>query len=135
MLTTGLMFARDRREAERMLELIEIYGQDYGLRINRAKNVCMVFNVGEGEQEDRLGGVEVVQNMKYLGVEVEARRDCFGGNSRKKIGLAEKMANVTYSMIAKACERNDDWKGILEKCGVTKCVELGEGDSLEEGER
>ena len=54
----GLMFARDRREAERMLELIESYGQEYGLRINRGKSACMMFNVGDGVQEDRLGGVE-----------------------------------------------------------------------------
>ena len=61
----------------------------------------------------------MVEGIKYLGVEVSAKKDCFGEN-RKKIGVAEGMANVTYSMVARACERlmieKVFWKSVVLPC-------------------
>ena len=93
----GLLFARDKKEAEKMIEMVERYGREYGLKINKGKSACMMFNVDEGERESDLGDIDVVEKMKYLGVELSDQRDCFAGNRKKKIDLAERMANVTYS--------------------------------------
>ena len=100
----GLIFARSRTEAEGMLKLMEGCGMDYGLEINRDKSVFMVFN--ESERVDGMvGGVRMVERMRYLGVDVTAGRDCYAENRKRKIELAERMANVTFSVIARACER------------------------------
>ena len=97
-----------------------MFGKDYGLKINKEKSACLVFNGRIDREENSLGGIRVMEGMKYLGVEVSAKKDCFGGNRKKKIGVAEGMANVTYSVVARACERlmigKVFWKSVVLPC-------------------
>jgi len=114
----GLVLARSRGEAVSMMELLEREAERCGLKLNRDKSACMIFN-GEidGGDEDSVGGVKVVSELRYLGVTVVNKRDCFGVNRKEKMRLAERMVNMTYSVIARACDRvligKTYWKSIV----------------------
>ena len=40
--------------------------------------------------------VEVVEMMRLLGVKVVTKKDCYAENGKKKVELAERMANVGW---------------------------------------
>ena len=46
----GLLMARSTGEAERMVELLEEEADKCGLRMNREKSMCMIFNGEQNEQ-------------------------------------------------------------------------------------
>ena len=112
----GLLLARSRGEAGEMVELLERTAGEVGLRVNREKSVCMIFNA-VAQEVGEIGGMRMVEEMRYLGVEVRARRDCFAGNRQKKLREAERMANLAYSVVARACDRviigKAYWKGVV----------------------
>ena len=55
--------------------------------------------------------------MKYLGVEVVDKRDCYQSHREEKINLARRMLNMTYSVIAGSCLRmllgKAYWKNVV----------------------
>ena len=55
--------------------------------------------------------------MRYLGVKVVGKRDCYGENRKEKLGLATKMSNLTFSVIARSCDRlrmgKTFWKSVV----------------------
>ena len=112
----GLMLARSRREAEEMIGVLEESARECGLAINTEKSKCMVFNGGE-EGGNEIRGMEVVKEVRYLGVLVSARRDCFRENKKEKIMSAERMVNVTYSVVERSCDRlligKTFWKSVV----------------------
>ena len=111
----GLLMARSREEAVRMMELLEATAGRYGLRVNKEKTVGMVFNDKGGS--GMIGGVKIVEEMRYLGVKVVGKRDCYGENRKEKLGLATKMSNLTFSVIARSCDRlligKTFWKSVV----------------------
>ena len=60
----------------------------------------IIFNVRE--QHEHLCNIEVVQKMKYLGIEIDNKINYFKTQRGKIIENASKMANITYSVIEKA---------------------------------
>ena len=100
----GLMLVRTVVEAERMVEVLERSAGECGLKMNREKSMCMVLN-GGGEKCDVIRGVKVVEKIRYLGMQVNEGRKCFKEYKGEKIKMAEKMANVTYSVVGRACDR------------------------------
>ena len=130
----GLLMARSREEAERMVNIMEECASMYGLSVNREKSACMVFNEQngndisrDGENEDEMNGIRIVTQMSYLGVTVVNARDCYRMNRKHKIGMAEKMMSVASSVVVRACDRlvigKTYWKsvvlpGVLSSDGV-----------------
>ena len=49
--------------------------------------------------------LKVVQKMKYLGIEIDNKRNYFKTQRGKIIHNARKMANITYSVIEKSCNK------------------------------
>ena len=49
--------------------------REYGLEINSEKSCVMIFNVKE--QPEHLCNIKVVQKMKYLGLEIDNKRNYF----------------------------------------------------------
>ena len=76
-----------------------------GLEMNAMKSKCMIFNY-RGAPIERLNGMEVVEQSKYLGVTAINKRNCFLQYKKDKIMQARKMVNLTYSFIARSCEAN-----------------------------
>ena len=72
----SLMLARSVEEAERMIELMVQTVRSCGMEVNKEKSVCMVLNgcVNEG---NTIGGIRVVNEMKYLGVKVVKLKGLF----------------------------------------------------------
>lgn len=117
----GLILARSREEAVRMVNVLEECAGMYGLSINRDKSACMVFNeqnVGVRDNDvDEINGIRVVTEMRYLGVTIGNVRDCFKLNRKEKIGMAEKMMSMASSVIVRACDRviigKTYWKSVV----------------------
>jgi len=112
----GLLLARSLREAVAMVNLLEESSAECGLLVNREKSVCLVFNGDEAEGAS-IAGIKVATEVRYLGVKVVNQQDCFKEHRREKIELAERMANLTYSVIGRACDRlvigKTFWKNVV----------------------
>ena len=63
----------------------------------------MIFNVKE--QSVLLCNFKIVQKMIYLGIEIDNKRNYFKTQRGKIIENARKMANITYSVIEKSCNK------------------------------
>ena len=63
----------------------------------------MIFNTNNRVEE--IGGIKVVREMKYLGIMICDSKDTYKRHKENKIALAEKLANITYSVINRSCNR------------------------------
>ena len=64
-----------------------------------------------------LKGMEVVERLRYLGVTVVNKRNCFLQHKNEKIMQARKMANLAYSIIECSCSKiligKTYWKSVV----------------------
>ena len=113
----GLILAETLAEAEQMVEIVMQIAGEQGLSINRSKSEALIFNDKDSRTVDNIWGIAVVDNIRYLGVIVESKRNCFGKHKREKLKLAKKMVNMTYSVIVRACSRliigKTYWKSVV----------------------
>ena len=65
----GLILAKEK--AERSIKIIREIGGKYGLKLNERKNQCILFNMKE--KYEKISNIEVVEEIKYLGVIVQAK--------------------------------------------------------------
>ena len=63
----------------------------------------MIMNAKERVEE--IGGIKVVKEMGYLGFTLSDGKDMFKEHKKRKIALAEKLANITYSVTSRSCNR------------------------------
>ena len=85
------------------LNIVIQISRHFGLKINKAKSNIMIFNMKE--QPDNIEDIEVVNNIRYLGLEID-KRNYFKSQRIKMIEKARKMANMTYSIIRfQGCNR------------------------------
>ena len=84
--------------------------------MNAMKSKYMIFNY-RGAPIELLKGMEVVDQLRYLGVTVVNKRNCFLQHKEEKIMKARKMANLTYSIIACSCSKimigKTYWKSVV----------------------
>ena len=99
----ALMLSHSLKDAKDNLDIITQISREYGLEINSEKSCVMIFNVKE--QPDHLCNIKVVQKMKYLGIEIDNKINYFKTQRGKIIENARKMANITYSVIEKCCNK------------------------------
>ena len=75
----------------------------------------MIFNLKD--QPEYLGNIKVVPKVKYLGIEIDNKRNYFKTQRDKIIQKARKMANITYSVIERSCNKlligKTFWKSIV----------------------
>ena len=79
----GLILAKDKEKAERSIEIIREIGGKYGLQLNERKSQCILFNMKE--KYEKISNIEVVEEIKYLGVIVQAKRNVFEGQKNEKM--------------------------------------------------
>ena len=60
---------------ERMIEVAGISG----MCINISKCRSMIFQRGRGENVEKIGEIDVVHELKYLGIIVNDKTQCFRG--------------------------------------------------------
>ena len=77
----GLILAKDKEKAERSIEIIREIGEKYGLQLNERKSQCILFNTKE--KCKKISNIEVVEELKYSGVIVQAKRNVFEGQKNE----------------------------------------------------
>ena len=83
--------------------LVEVAGMS-GLCINIGK--CRsIFQRSRRENVAIIGEIEVVNELKYLGIVINDNTQCFWRHKEEKIKQTNKMANVTYSVMHKSCNK------------------------------
>ena len=75
----------------------------------------MIFNLKD--QPEYLGNIKVVPNVKYLRIEIDNIRNYFKTQRDKIIQKSQKLANITYSVIERSCNKlligKTFWKSIV----------------------
>ena len=111
----GLILTQTLDETIRAINILTDIAASCGLRINKDKSNIMIYNSKE-PHPDTIGNIKIVDNIKYLGVKITNKRECFNEYKKDCILKARKFANMTYSTIANACDKilvgKTFWKSI-----------------------
>ena len=75
----------------------------FGLEINQSKIKILIFN--SREETTKIENIEVVEELIYLGVRIESKRNMFNKYKNEIMIKARKMENITYSMIDESVNR------------------------------
>ena len=104
----SIMFAKTIKAARKNLKIVSEVSKEFGLTINEGKSKVMIFKKGQKklfEQIKELEGIEVVDKIKYLGIEINEGRDIFKKHKEEAIDRAREMANRTYWTIETCCNK------------------------------
>ena len=74
--------------------------RECGLEVNKEKSNILIFNMGEKPEE--IEGSKVAESIKYLGIEIEGKRNMFKKQRKSMIKKAERLSNIAYSVIAES---------------------------------
>lgn len=78
------------------------------LEINKQKSYFIIFNLKR--KPFKIVNISVKDQMKYLGITINNRRNCFKINEKVIIEKATKLANMTYSDTERSCAKLLVWK-------------------------
>ena len=111
----GLIVAETEGQTVEKIRVLEQVGEKYGLQIHKGKSRLLIFN--RQEPIDNIEGIKVENEIRYLGIKIESRKDMFRGQREKMIRETRRMGKVAYSVMARACNRIVIGK-TLEECGT-----------------
>ena len=113
----GLLLARSCGEAEDMIQMVIEVAGECGLNINKGKSNVLLFN-HDGTRPEEVGGIRVSNTIRYLGADARGSKMCFCAYRKGKIQLAERMANLTFSVISRSCDKlligKTYWKSVVQ---------------------
>ena len=104
----SIMLARTVEAAKRNLKIIVEASKEFGLNINEEKSKILLYKRGTKKPEDKIKeieGIEVVEKVKYLGIQICNNKDIFKKHKEEVIAKAREMANKTYWTIGTSCNR------------------------------
>ena len=113
-----LILAKDKEKAERSIKIIREIGGKYGLQLNERKSQCILFNMKE--KCEKISNIEVVEEIKYLRVIVQAKRNVFEGQKNKTMKKNQKIERDDKLCHRKKLPSSNDGENILERSGTTK---------------
>ena len=96
----GLLLANNIEDATNNLKVVMQISREFGLEINKEKNNIIIFNIEQ--QPDTIEYIKVVNKIKYLGIEIDNKRNYFKTQRQNMLTKARKMANPTYCIIEKS---------------------------------
>ena len=99
----GLILSKTEQEMRRMLKEITNVSKACGLDVNKSKSVIIIYN--QKDQPTELQGITVKESLKYLSLCVENKRNVFNKQKKAMVAKAQKMANMTYGIIGKSCNK------------------------------
>ena len=120
-------------DLKRNLIVLNDLSREFGLEINERKSKVLIYEkrrrrggeIKEGGVRE-VGGIEVVREIKYIGLEICDERDIFKKQKEKMIQKASHMALQIYSIIEKSSNKvmmgKTFWKAL-----VRSSVFLGAG--------
>lgn len=111
----ALVIAESIEGARRNIKMIIEEGKRYGLDINAEKSNILIYNLNE--KPENIEGIKTVEEINYLGITVENKRDIFRKQKKEMIEKAQRLANLTFSVIGKSCNKlligKTFWKNIV----------------------
>ena len=111
------MLANSIEDAENNLKLKIEISRKFGLEINKEdeKSNVLIFNMEQ--QPDTIENIKVVDKIKYLGLEIDNKKNYFRTQRQHILEKTRKMANLTYCIIEKSCNKlligKTYWKSII----------------------
>ena len=110
----GLILSESIEDAENDIKTVIEISRECGLEINKQKSNIIIFNMKEKPNE--IENIKVTDRIKYLGITVCDKKDCFKVQKEEMLQKAQKLANMTYPVIAKSCNKlligKTYWKSI-----------------------
>ena len=110
----GLLMAHTIEEAQRNLQILLEISREFELEINKEKSKILIYNMKE--QPEQIDGIKITDHIKYLGLTLDNKRNYFKTQQGKMIEKAQKLANMTYSVIEKSSNklmiRKTYWKNV-----------------------
>ena len=112
----GLLLARGVGELRSMITILENTAAEVGLKINKEKcNILMYGGNSDGRQE--ICGINIVNQIKYLGVNLGTGWDIFQQHKELKLKSVCRFSNMTYSVIERSCNKlligKTYWKSVV----------------------
>ena len=112
----GLILSNSRKEMGQMISLVMEASAECGLNINVQKSQCMIINK-KAPKPEKINDIEIVQEIKYLGIRITESRKYMKKYKETKLQLARKMSNVALSVVARSCNRiligKTYWKSVV----------------------
>ena len=99
----GLQLSHTRNDAARNIKLLIEASREWGLEVNEAKCNIIIYNLKL--QPTEIQNIKVVKEIKYLGITLSNGRDCFKKHKELMLDFGKRMANLTYPVIAKSCNK------------------------------
>ena len=99
----GLVLTQSKEETEKAIQVISKASAVCGLQINKEKSNVIIFNTAEETTE--IGGIPVTDEIKYLGITIRNKKNLFKRQKQIIHEKAQKMANMTYNVICKSCNK------------------------------
>ena len=99
----GLALTQSKEEAEEIIDVITDASDSCGLNINKAKSNVIIFNSPEDVSE--IKGIPVAEEIKYLGITINNKKNIFKTQKALMQQKAERMTNMTYNVICKSCNK------------------------------
>ncbi|CAL4088951.1 unnamed protein product [Meganyctiphanes norvegica] len=123
----SILMADSVENAKHNLNILIEVSKKYGLNLNREKCKIIIYNDTENTKE--IEGIKVEENVKYLGVTIDNKKDLFKTQREMIKKNAEKYANMTHGIICKSVNRiligKTYWKcvilpSLLQNIGIIK---------------
>ena len=88
-----------------------------GSSINKGKRSVMLYNY-TGIPMERVKGVAVTNSIRYLRLDMGNSWKCFSAYKKGRVALAEKMANMTFSVVHRSFNKvligKTYWKSVVQ---------------------
>ena len=129
----GLLLASNIEDATNNLKMVMQISRELGFEIN--KTIYQIFNMEQ--QPDSIENIKVVNKIKYLEIEIDNKRNYFKTQQPNMLAKAMRMANLTYCIIEKSCNKlligKTYWKYIILPSILyeTNIINLSEEDIKE----
>ena len=99
----GLLLAHSEEDTVEAIGQLQITAGSMGLDINISKSSVIIFN--EKKQPEEIKEIKVTNKIKYLGVWINNSKNMFKEHKKETLKKAEKLANITYPIIGKSCNK------------------------------
>ena len=99
----GLIFAENQEQLSNMIFRLENICIKFGLKLNHSK--CKIMKINNNTVIDKIYNIEVVDNIKYLGITIDNKRKCFKSHKVNLFNKALKYTSQIYSILGNACNR------------------------------
>ena len=111
----SILAAESIEDARHNLNILIEVSKKFGLNINRDKCNVLIYNNHEEIKE--IDNIKVVENIKYLGITIDNKKDIFKTQKKYLIDSAQKYANMTYSIIKRSVNKmligKTFWKNVV----------------------